>query len=77
MKLSLKSSGAAMSPADPLSGLSIAGRTHPVYRATALEQSDLRLSLRSGPPAEIIDIIVPDGSTVAKPVSTDLPVSGP
>ncbi len=76
LKLSLKSSGAAMTPVDSLSGLSIAGRTHPVYRATALEQSDLRLSLRSGPPAEITDIIVPDGATSAKPVSTELPVTG-
>jgi len=53
----------------PMAGDSLgtlAARAYPVYRATALEQNDLRLSLRTGPSVEIIDVIVP-GQISAKP----------
>ena len=67
MKLSLKSGGTSLTPA---------GRAYPVYRATALEQNDLRLSLRTGPHAELTDIIVPEATTTGKPdLTTEAPDS--
>jgi len=63
VRLTLKSGGTAVAPGDPLGSLAMATRAYPVYRATALEQNDLRLSLRTGPSAEITDIMVPVSRT--------------
>ncbi len=67
VKLTLKSGGTAISSSETLGNLGLAARTYPVYRATALEQNDLRLSLRTGPSAEITDITVPVSRTTIKP----------
>lgn len=61
VRLTLKS-GLAAAPAEGLAGLGLAGRNYPMYRVTALEQNDLRLSLRSGPAAEITEITVPSAT---------------
>lgn len=63
VRLTLKSGGTAIAPGDPLSSLAMATRVYPVYRATALEQNDLRLSLHTGPSAQITDIMVPVSRT--------------
>ncbi len=58
VKLTLKSGGVTVAPVDGL-GLGLAGRPHPIFRVTSLEQNDLRLSLRTGPTAEFTDAVVP------------------
>ena len=58
VKLTLKSGGVTVAPVEGL-GLGLAGRPHPIYRVTSLEQNDLRLSLRTGPSAEFTDAVVP------------------
>ncbi len=63
VRLTLKSGGTAIAPGDPLASLAMATRVYPVYRATALEQNDLRLSLHTGPSAQITDIMVPVSRT--------------
>ena len=59
VRLTLRSGGASLLPIDGLSSLNLAGRTYPVYRATSLEQNELKLSLRTGPSAEITGVTVP------------------
>lgn len=76
VRLTLKSGGTAVTAGEPLANLGIATRTYPVYRATALEQNDLRLSLRTGPSAEITDITVPVSRTTNKPDVGEAPDSG-
>lgn len=76
VRLSLRSGGSALAPAEGLGSIALAGRTHPVYRATSLEQNDMRLSLRTGPSAEITDIMVPVSRTTAKPDLDEAPDSG-
>jgi tetratricopeptide (TPR) repeat protein len=69
VKLTLKARGGdARSSADGVGGASLAGRQHPVYRVSALEQNDVKLSLRSGPSADITDVLVPVSRSTAKPV---------
>lgn len=63
VRLTLKSGGTAIAPGDPLASLALATRVYPVYRATSLEQNDLRLSLHTGPSAQITDIMVPVSRT--------------
>lgn len=63
VRLTLRSGGTAIAPGDPLSSLALATRVYPVYRATSLEQNDLRLSLHTGPSAQITDIMVPVSRT--------------
>lgn len=65
VKLTLKSGGTVAG--DTLSSLPLAGRSYPVYRATALEQNELRLSLRTGPSAEITEITVPVSQGTLEP----------
>jgi hypothetical protein len=76
VRLTLKSGGTAIAPSEGLGNLSLAGRSYPVYRATALEQNDLRMSLRTGPAAEITDITVPVSRTTAKPDLSEADDSG-
>ncbi|MEK6258808.1 MAG: hypothetical protein AABP62_09315 [Planctomycetota bacterium] len=69
VKLTLKARGGdTRSTADGLGGVSLAGRPHPVYRVSALEQNDVKLSLRNGPSADITDVLVPVSRSTAKPV---------
>lgn len=76
VKLTLKSGGMSVLPTDAgLGSLSLAGRAHPVYRATALEQNDLRLSLRTGPTADITDIMVPVSKSTVKSEQEEAPDS--
>jgi hypothetical protein len=79
VRLTLKSRGVdSRSTADPAPGVSLAGRQHPVYRITALEQNDMKLSLRGpigsgGPSADITDVTVPVSRTTGKPPLNVLP----
>jgi len=69
VKLTLKARGGdSRSTADGAGGVSLAGRQHPVYRVSALEQNDVKLSLRNGPSADITDVLVPVSRSTAKPV---------
>lgn len=76
VKLVLRSGGTAVTPNEGFGQLTLAGRSYPVYRATALEHNDLRLSLRTGPSVEITDITVPVSRTTAKPQLDEEPDSG-
>ncbi len=76
VKLTLKSGGTAIAPGEGLGSLTLAGRSHPVYRATALEHNDLRLSLRTGPSAEITDVTVPALPASAKTNLDEAPDAG-
>ena len=69
VKLTLKSRGGdSRSSADGVGGVSLASRQHPVYRVSALEQNDVKLSLRNGPSADITDVLVPVSRSTTKPV---------
>jgi len=63
VRLTLKA-GMAGTPAEGLAALNLTGRNYPQYRVSALEQNDLRLSLRSGPSAEITEIVVPSAKAL-------------
>lgn len=76
VRLTLKSGGTAISQPDALGNLTLAGRSYPVYRATSLEQNELRLSFRSGPSAEFTDISVPVSRTTTKSEAEEAPDSG-
>lgn len=72
VKLTLKSRvGDSRPSTDATAGVSLAGRPHPVYRISALEQNDVKLSLRQGPTADITEITVPVSRTTAKPVLSE------
>ena len=69
VKLTLKARGGeSRSSADGSVSVSLAGRQHPVYRVSGLEQNDVKLSLRNGPSADITDVLVPVSRSTAKPV---------
>ena len=72
VRLTLKSrAGDSRPSADGPGGVSLSSRQHPVYRVSALEQNDVKLSLRNGPSADITDVLVPVSRTTAKPVLDD------
>ena len=71
--------------ADGQGPLALAGRSHPVYRAMALEQEGIHLSLRqgstgaigqSGPTAEFTDVVVPTLPASIKQIEDEAPDSG-
>ena len=72
VRLTLKSRGSdSRTASESLGGVSLAGRQHPVFRISALEQNDIKLSLRNsgnGPSADITDVTVPVSRATAKPV---------
>ena len=69
VKLTLKARGGdSRSSTDGVGGVSLSSRQHPVYRVSALEQNDVKLSLRNGPSADITDVLVPVSRSTAKPV---------
>ena len=53
----------------------MAGRQHPVFRISALEQNDVKLTLRTintgSPSADITDVMVPISRATAKPVLSE------
>ncbi len=69
VRLTLKSRGGdSRSAGDGLGSVSLSNRQHPVYRVSALEQNDVKVSLRQGPSADITDITIPVSRATAKPV---------
>ena len=72
VRLTLKSRGSdSRTASESLGGVSLAGRQHPVFRISALEQNDIKLSLRNsgnGPSADITDVTVPVSRATAKSV---------
>ncbi len=76
VRLTLKSRASDARPTvEGLGGVSLAGRQHPVFRISSLEQNDVKLTLRTinsgSPSADITDVMVPVSRATAKPVLSE------
>jgi hypothetical protein len=66
--VTLSSGTATTSTGEGLAGLSLTGRSYPVYQIAVLEQKDVKFSLRGAHAASLTDVMVPVSRTTAKPV---------